>query len=65
MKHYAKKGMKFIESLRKHGFTVLEKKNKYMIFKKNGPIYMAHVGGHAFHPIRRFVKREYGVDVEE
>lgn len=57
-----------LRSLKKQGFTI-EKKNssalKVIPPNKNQKFYLLHQGEKCLHPLRRFAKNEWGVDINK
>ena len=63
MKHRNKKCGNMFKVLEKDGFTCQGSGNGTMIvFRGRGRSYTVHVGPKAYHPLRRFLKNEYGYD---
>ena len=66
MKHYDRNFKRIIVPfLKKYGFIIEQNKTKYKIFKGDGPVYNTHSGMRSYHPLRRFLKSEYGINIEK
>ena len=57
---------KVIKKLKKEGFIFEDKKRGAFIrHPKGGPSYMMHFAEEAIHPMRRFFKRNYNINILE
>ena len=67
MSKHSSSGMrKALKQLKKLGIRLEYKSKGIMLIPsdKNIPAYMMHYGEKAIHPVRRWVKRHYGVDIK-
>ncbi len=63
MKHYNNKSNNMFKILKKDGFTcetLKKNRNKFYVFKGNGNKILIHSGENSYHPLKRFLKNEYG-----
>lgn len=68
-KHYNNKFVNcIINHLKKNGFVcepLPRSKNKYSISKNGGEVICVHAGMSCYHPLRRFLIREYNFNLED
>lgn len=55
--HDRKAFRKLIKIAIKDGFCIKLRKDKVFVYAQNGEQYLAHQGERAYHPLRRFLKR--------
>ncbi len=66
--HISKNMRKLLDELKRRGFQIIREGNCIRIIPPSSikiPMYIAHYGEKGYHPVRRYVKNQCGMEIKE